>query len=82
MASRYIIYGRSSCPFCVAAVDLLKFRDIESVFLDLDDSPDQLNEAKQFYDWPTVPIILKNDLDTGEVSLVGGYTDLEDTVEP
>ena len=44
----YIVYGRSSCPFCVEAVDLLGSLGIDHDFLDLEEDRNFLYEAKQF----------------------------------
>ena len=76
MAERFIIIGRSSCPFCNMADDLLRAQKIESVFLDYEEKRDILKDYKQFYNQDTVPIILSNNLDSGYVKKIGGYTDL------
>jgi glutaredoxin len=73
---RYIIYGRSSCGYCARACELLRSRSIEYVFLNMDEDPTGLEEAKSYYGHSTVPIILSNDLATGLTSFVGGYDDL------
>lgn len=76
MAERFIIIGRSSCPFCNMADDLLRAQKIESVFLDYEEKRDILKDYKQFHNQDTVPIILSNNLDSGYVKKIGGYTDL------
>ena len=76
MDNRYIVIGRSSCPFCTLALELLEERVIECVFLDYENSREVLEDYKQFYDQKTVPIILCNDLKTGHTKKVGGYSDL------
>ena len=38
--------------------------------------PDIIEDYKEFYTQDTVPIILKNDIESGETQKVGGYTDL------
>lgn len=76
MAERFIIIGRSSCPFCNMADDLLRAKSIESVFLDYEEKRDLLEDYKQFHNQDTVPIILSNNLDSGYVKKIGGYTDL------
>ena len=58
-----------------------KERGKESVFIDFAEDPLALTEAKEFYNWPTVPIVLENDNDTGQVTFVGGYTDLTDRLD-
>ena len=78
MGKRFIIIGRSSCPFCTMAQDFLKCNNHESVFLDYDSKREILEDYKSFHDQKTVPIILSNDLETGYTKKIGGYTDLLD----
>jgi hypothetical protein len=58
------------------AVDLLIALQAEHHFLDYDFNIDILEDYKDFYNQSTVPIILANNIVTGEVTKVGGYTDL------
>ncbi len=74
--SRFIIIGRSSCPYCTKAVDLLSSKQIECIFLDYDKAQHILNDYKDFHKQKTVPIVLENNLITGRTRRVGGYTDL------
>lgn len=76
MAERFIIIGRSTCHFCTMAEDLLRASRKEVVFLDYAPRTSILEDYKAFYGQKTVPIILSNNLDTGLVKKVGGYTDL------
>lgn len=76
MTDRFIIIGRSTCPFCVKAVDYCDAKGAKSKFLDYADTPDILQEYKDFYKHPTVPIILANNLETGYIKMVGGFSDL------
>ena len=78
MDNRYLIIGRSSCPFCVMAQDFLSAKQIKFQFLDYCDKPSILEDYKSFHKQKTVPIILSNDLKTGLVRKIGGYTDLLD----
>tara|TARA_R100001510_G_C7655530_1_gene214750 strand:+ start:3361 stop:3615 length:255 start_codon:yes stop_codon:yes gene_type:complete len=73
---RYIIIGRSTCRFCIHAVDFCQASKIEYIFLDYSENLEILEEKKLFYNQKTVPIILSNSLDTGLTKRVGGYTDL------
>lgn len=75
---RFIIYGRSTCPYCVYAMDYCTAKNIEYVFLDYSDRLDILEECKKFYNQNTVPIILANNTQSGKVKKIGGYTDLLD----
>jgi len=54
----------------------LRCRSIDTVWINLSDDPGYLKEVKEYYDFPTVPVILKNNLDTGKVSFVGGCAQL------
>ena len=76
MDNRYIIYGRSTCSYCVAAVDYLNEREKENVFFDFTEDPDAIAEAKQFYKSETVPIIIENNKSSGKTKYIGGYSDL------
>ena len=78
MTDRILIYGRSSCPFCIHAQDFCIANSLEFKFLDYIHDEEFLEECKEFYDHPTVPIVLSNDLDSGLVKKIGGYTDLLD----
>ena len=81
MASRYIIFGKSTCHFCMHAVDYCKASSREYLYIDLEGQPDVLEEYKKFYNHETVPIILKNDLDSGLVSFIGGFSELTTLAE-
>ena len=76
MDNKYIIIGRSSCPFCIRAVDYCSAMEVECIFLDYADHTDILEEYKDFHGQSTVPIVLSNNLESGLVERVGGYTDL------
>ena len=58
------------------ACDYLSAREKSYLFFDFDHDRDFLEEAKEFYSLQTVPIIIQNNALTGEVKLLGGYTDL------
>ena len=78
MTERFIIIGRSTCPFCAQAVDFCKARQKECIFLDYSQKREILEDYKQFHEQKTVPIILVNNLETGYTKKIGGYTDLLD----
>ena len=80
MTERFIIIGRSTCPFCVQAVDFCKAKQKECVFLDYDNKREILEDYKEFYGQKTVPIVLANNLETGYTKKVGGCTDLLDYI--
>ena len=74
--ARYIVIGRSSCSFCVRAMDYLYARELDSVFLDYEENKEILEDYKGFYKQDTVPIILKNELNSGFTKRIGGFDDL------
>ena len=76
MDDRFIVYGRSSCPYCVLAVELLEEREREVIFFDFLEQQDAIDEVKAFYAWPTVPAIIVNNKVSGETNFIGGYSDL------
>lgn len=76
MTDKFIIIGRSTCPFCVKAVDYCVAKNVEYNFLDYAQAPQMLQEYKDFHNQKTVPIILANNLETGLIQKVGGYSDL------
>jgi glutaredoxin len=76
--NRFIIIGRSTCPFCNQAVDYCNAKSAQSIFLDYVNQEHTLEEYKEFYNQKTVPIILANNLETGYTKKIGGYTDLLD----
>ena len=76
MDNKYIIIGRSTCHFCALAVDLCKAKKIKHTFLDYVENLDILEDYKSSHQQETVPIILSNNLETGIVHKIGGYTDL------
>lgn len=73
---RFIIIGRSTCPFCCMAADLCNAEKIEHVVLDYVKNPEFLDDYKTFHHQSTVPIILENCLETGYTRKIGGYSDL------
>jgi glutaredoxin len=75
---RYIIIGRSSCPFCIHAVDYSKSCIFQYIFLDYEEDRESLEVYKEFYGHKTLPIILANNLETGYTKKIGGYRDFID----
>tara|TARA_R100001510_G_C7617418_1_gene179191 strand:- start:504 stop:746 length:243 start_codon:yes stop_codon:yes gene_type:complete len=76
VTDRFIIIGRSSCPFCTRAVEYCQAKQREYDFLDYASNPEILQEYKQFHSHSTVPIILANNLNTGYTKKIGGYSEL------
>ncbi len=76
MDNRYIIIGRSTCPFCIKALEYCTQKKVQHDFLDYKSQPEILEEYKEFHNHRTVPIILANNLESGLVKKVGGYSEL------
>ena len=73
--TRYIVYVRDNCPFCVKAQELLELNNLNYKIVNF--APDQaelLSEIKSAYNWPTVPMVFCRE--KNEIQFVGGYTDL------
>lgn len=73
---RYLIFGRSSCPFCIHAVDYCESKPLDHIFFDHETKQHFLEEYKEYYNHETVPIILENNKDTGYTRKIGGYSEL------
>jgi glutaredoxin len=72
---KYIIYGRSSCPYCIKVVNKL-LRKGKTFYVELhDDYPEKLEEIKKRYNHPTIPIVIVKE---SEEILIGGC---DDTIE-
>ena len=69
----FIIIGRSTCPFCVYALDFCIARGLKYNFLDYKSDLPILESYKDFYKQETVPIILSNHTLSGATKRVGGY---------
>ena len=76
MKEYYEIYAWTECPFCIKARELLSSKGHQFLFCCIDESKELLNHIKQKYNWETVPLIVKVDVDTEEKTFIGGYTDL------
>ena len=58
------------------AVDLLAATQLNYTFFNHEEDRKFLEEVKVFYSFPTVPVVLRNNIFTGETRVVGGYADL------
>ena len=69
---KYIVYGRSSCPYCIKVVNKL-LRGEKTFYVELYDStPEKLEEIKKRFNHPTVPVVTV--IDNTEI-LIGGCDD-------
>mgnify|MGYP001307090376 CR=1 FL=1 len=65
------VYSTISCPFCVAAKNLLNSKNLKYTEIDLTSDLELRLEISTKYNWRTVPMIVIND------EFIGGYDDLE-----
>jgi glutaredoxin len=71
---KYILYVRTSCPFCKKAEELLIQRGESHFVVPFDTQPEALAHMKWAYSQETVPIIFKKD--GSSIEFIGGYSDL------
>ena len=64
------LYTTISCPFCVAAKNLLTSKNLEFTEIDLTSDLELRLEVSTKYNWRTVPIVIIDD------KLIGGFDDL------
>ena len=76
MKEYYKIYAWEKCPYCVKAKSLLVSKKKQFVFCCLDESKDLLEHLKEKYDWLTVPLIIRVDMQKKEEEFIGGCSDL------
>ena len=69
---KYIVYGLSSCSYCVRVVNKL-IEEKKSFYVELlDNNPERLKLLKIAYEHPTVPIVIVKE---EEETLLGGCDD-------
>tara|TARA_R100000388_G_C7112546_1_gene97263 strand:+ start:188 stop:451 length:264 start_codon:yes stop_codon:yes gene_type:complete len=69
---KYIVYGRSSCPFCIKVVNKL-LRKGKTFYVEMyDNHPEKLEEIKKRYNHPTIPVVVMQD---NKEILIGGCDD-------
>ena len=73
---RYIVYGADYCTYCTKAKELLESKEVEFIYVNLENDYDEIRKTSEFYDWYSIPIVVENNNNSGEVKLIGGYTEL------
>ena len=69
---KYIVYGRSSCPYCIKVVNKL-LRGGKTFYVEMyDHQPEKLEEIKKRYNHPTIPVVIIQD---NKEILIGGCDD-------
>ena len=67
---RIKLYTTKSCPFCIAAKNLLKIKDLRFEEIDLTSRTELRLEISTKYNWRTVPLIVIDD------KFIGGFDEL------
>ena len=65
------LYTTKSCPFCIAAKNLLKIKDLRFEEIDLTSRTELRLEISTKYNWRTVPLIIIDD------KFIGGFDELD-----
>jgi glutaredoxin len=73
----YEIYGVTDCPHCLRAQALCMDKGVDYSWVMMDWSKDYREKVKDLFDWKTYPIIVKLDLDSLEMKVVGGFDELQ-----
>ena len=69
----YKIYGKASCGYCVRLVQAMIDKKINFFVEFLDEKPERLQQKKDHYNHPTVPIVVLREM--GKETLIGGSTE-------
>ena len=73
----YFLWVKHECGWCQKALELLNRKAVSHTVFTCDGHPELLAEAKNNFNWQTVPIVFEVCSD-GTAKLIGGFTDLED----
>jgi glutaredoxin 3 len=68
---RIKLYTTQSCPFCIAAKNLLKIKNLRFEEIDLTSRTELRLEISTKYNWRTVPLIIIDD------KFIGGFDELD-----
>ena len=78
---KYVLFVKTSCPFCVRAQEILEEQNLEFNLINFEeDQRSILEEIKAAYEWPTVPMIFQVK-DDAVIKFIGGFTDLENHLD-
>jgi glutaredoxin len=73
---KYVLYAKQTCPFCIKAQEFFVREGKEFKVVNFEENHQNiLQDIKEAYDWPTVPIIFEVE-GSRNIRFVGGYTDL------
>jgi len=75
---KYVMFIKQSCPFCVKAIEILEQKSVEFKIVNFEENQTEiLQEIKDAYAWPTVPLIFQVK-DNTAIEFIGGFTDLKE----
>ena len=75
---KYVMFAKESCPFCVEAREILEQKSVEFKVVNFEENQTEiLQEIKEAYAWPTVPMIFQVK-DNTTIKFIGGFTDLKE----
>ena len=73
-SKKYILYVKTSCPYCVEAEKLLSEKEQEYSIVPFDNQLEALEHMKWAYSHETVPMVFEKD--GNNIVFIGGYTEL------
>ena len=76
----YFLWVKHDCEWCAKAMSALNQKAISHTVFTMDEQPELLGEAKNNFNWQTVPIVFEVRSD-GTTKLIGGFTELEKHLE-
>ena len=80
--SHYVLITKSTCQACQGAIELLKSKEINFIYTDMEHAPDVLEVTKMASGHSTVPmiweVVIGQDMQNPvENKFIGGFDDLQ-----
>jgi glutaredoxin 3 len=77
----YVLVTKGSCPYCKKAIELLKSKELEFIYTDMENAPMVLEVTKASSGYSTVPMIWEITVEQErqlpvESKFIGGFEDL------
>ena len=77
----YVLVTKGSCPYCKKAIELLKSKELEFIYTDMENAPMVLEVTKASSGYSTVPMIWEITVEQErqlpvESEFIGGFEDL------
>ena len=89
LKKQYILVTKGSCPHCVEALSLLKEKELNFSYTDMEFNKDALLAVSQQVGWNTVPMIWEQEVEWGEEDIrvisnnfIGGCSELKEYLTP